>query len=143
MTSSPESAYALVADIQRMAELSPECEACWWIDDASSATNGARFRGRSRRGRHRWTTTSEIVEAIPGQRISWKVSYWRRPVAQWTYEFLDLGNGRTEVKESCVDERGAVLRRISPLLTGSKDRTARNAETMDATLLNLKALAET
>lgn len=125
-----------------MATLSPECAACWWLGDATSAVEGARFRGRSRRGRRRWTTTSEILEATPGRRISWRVTFWTRPVAKWTYEFVELANGRTLVTERCVDERRPVLRRTSGLITGTKDRAARNTDTMHTTLARLKTVAE-
>jgi hypothetical protein len=134
--------YELVADLDSMADLSPECAACWWLGDATQAVAGARFRGRCRRGWRRWTTTAEVMEATPGRRISWKVTYWTRPVAQWTYEFVELDNGRTMVTEGCVDQRRPVLRRTSGLITGSKDRAARNDDTMHTTLARLKAAAE-
>lgn len=134
--------YDLVADLDSMADLSPECAACWWLDGATSAVAGARFRGRSRRGRRRWTTTSEIIDAIPGRQISWKVTYWTRPVARWTYEFVAVAPGRTVVTERCVDQRRLVLRHTSAVITGARDRAVRNDDTMRTTLARLKAAAE-
>ncbi len=134
--------YELVADLKSMTDLSPECAACWWLGDATNAVTGARFRGRSRRGWRRWTTTAEVTEATPGQRISWKVTYWTRPVAHWIYEFEEFEAGRTIVTERSLDQRGPVLRRVSALVTGTNDRAARNNETMHTTLARLKAAAE-
>lgn len=134
--------YSLVADIEMMARLSPECVDCRFIGGATRAVEGARFRGRSRRGRHRWTTTSVIVEAVPGRRISWDVTYFTRPVARWTYEFVETERGRTNVTERCVDLRRAVLRRTSWLITGSWDRATRNRATMHTTLQRLAMTAE-
>ena len=134
--------YDFVADLDSMADLSPECVACWWLGDATYAAAGARFRGRCRRGWRRWTTTAEVMEATPGRRISWKVTYWTRPVANWAYEFVELDNGRTMVTEGYVDQRRPVLRRTSGLITGSTDRAARNDDTMHTTLARLKAAAE-
>ena len=47
---SEEAIYDLVADPMRMAEWSPECVRCQWIDGATQPAVGARFRGTSRNG---------------------------------------------------------------------------------------------
>ena len=58
--------YDLVADPMRMADWSPECIRCRWIGGARRPAVGARFRGTSRNGRRRWTTTSTITEMRHG-----------------------------------------------------------------------------
>lgn len=47
---SPQRVYELVSDITRMGEWSPECYRCEWLDGATTATVGARFRGHNRLG---------------------------------------------------------------------------------------------
>ncbi len=42
----PEKVYALVSDITRMGEWSPECRSCRWADEATGPTVGARFKAR-------------------------------------------------------------------------------------------------
>ena len=138
----PESVYELLADITRMGEWSPECVRCRWIGAASAAVPGARFRGTSRNGWRRWSTVSTIVTADAGRRLAFDVSYFRLPVARWRYELRPDDRGGTVVTEAVDDRRGRLLRALSPMITGSRDRGRRNEETMRTTLERLKTAAE-
>jgi uncharacterized protein YndB with AHSA1/START domain len=133
--------YRLVADPLRMADWSPECERCQWAKGSSGAESGAVFRGTSRNGRRRWTTTSTITDMRPNELFAWEVTYFGRPVARWEYR-LEAANGGVRLIETVVDRRGAVLRTVSPLITGSPDRDTRNAATMETTLEAVKTAAE-
>ncbi|HEX7168071.1 MAG TPA: SRPBCC family protein [Acidimicrobiales bacterium] len=133
--------YDLVADPLRMAEWSPECVRCRWIGGATGAAVGARFRGTSRNGRRRWTTTSKIVEMRPDEVFAWEVTYFGRPVARWEYRVARRPDGVALI-ESVDDRRGWLLRTVSPYITGSRDRSKRNADTMASTLHAVKAAAE-
>jgi uncharacterized protein YndB with AHSA1/START domain len=136
-----EAIYQLVADPMRMAEWSPECARCRWTGRIDAPQVGARFRGTSRNGRHRWTTTSTITDMRPNEVFAWQVTYFRRPVARWEYRLRPASNG-IELVESVEDRRGPLMRAVSPLITGSPDRNERNAETMATTLEAVKAAAE-
>jgi uncharacterized protein YndB with AHSA1/START domain len=136
-----ESIYELVADPMRMAEWSPECARCRWTGRIHVPQVGASFRGTSRNGRRRWTTTSTITDMRPNEVFAWQVTYFRRPVARWEYRLRSRPNG-VELVESVEDLRGPVLRAVSPLITGSPDRDLRNAETMATTLDAVRAAAE-
>jgi uncharacterized protein YndB with AHSA1/START domain len=133
--------YELVADPMRMADWSPECAECRWLGRANRAEVGARFRGTSRNGRHRWSTTSKITAMQPGELFAWEVSYFGQPVARWEYRIEPHGEG-VRLIETVEDRRGRLLRAVSPLVTGSPDRGARNADTMESTLQAVKAEAE-
>jgi hypothetical protein len=133
--------YDLVADPMRMPDWSPECIRCRWIGDANRPAVGARFRGTSRNGRRRWTTTSTITEMQTGELFAWEVTYFRQPVARWEYRVESDDDG-VRLVESVDDRRGRLLRAVSPLITGSPDRAKRNADTMDSTLRAVKAAAE-
>jgi len=135
------SVWMLVADPVRMAAWSPECVAVRWIGSERRAAVGARFRGTSRNGRHRWSTTSVITAMEVDELFAWEVTYFGRPVARWEYR-LEQEAGGVRLLESVHDRRGWLLRRVSPLITGSPDRSARNAETMATTLLAMKTAAE-
>jgi uncharacterized protein YndB with AHSA1/START domain len=137
----PELVYELVSDPMRMAQWSPECVGCRWIGGATRATPGARFRGRSRNGWRRWTTTSTITDVAPGGRFAWEVTYFGQPVARWEYRIEAHSDG-VRLVETVEDRRGRVLRAVSPYITGSRDRSSRNAETMETTLQAIKATAE-
>ena len=138
----PERVYALLADVTRMGEWSPECVRCRWLGADSGPRVGARFRGTSRKGWRRWSTLSTVVAATPGRSFAFDVTYFRLPVATWRYEFRPTDEGGTHMVESVEDRRGRLLRAVSPLITGSRDRGRRNTETMAATLDRLKAAAE-
>ena len=137
----PLHVWALLADITRMGEWSPECVRCRWIAPALEPRPGARFRGTSRNGWHRWSTTSTIVEAEPGRSLVFDVSYFTRPVARWAYRFEPDRDGTTVV-ESVEDRRGKGLRLVSPFVTGSRDRAKRNTAGIRTTLERLKSAAE-
>jgi hypothetical protein len=135
------SVWVLVADPARMTEWSPECVTVRWIGSERCAAVGARFRGTSRNGRRRWSTTSVITAMQPDELFAWEVSYFRRPVARWEYR-LEVQPGGVRLVESVHDRRGWLLRRVSPLITGSPDRSKRNAETMETTLQAIRTAAE-
>ena len=100
---------------------SPECVRCRWIGDARGPSVGARFRGTSRNGRRRWTTTSTITEMRAGELFAWEVTYFRQPVARWEYR-VESADDDVRLIESVDDRRGRLLRTVSPLITGSPDR---------------------
>lgn len=125
-----------------MGEWSPECVRCRWIGAHRGPEVGARFRGTSRNGWRRWSTVSTVVAATPGRTFAFAVTYFGRPVATWRYDLRTNGRGGTHLAESVEDRRGLLLRAISPIITGSPDRSRRNTETMRTTLTRLKAAAE-
>jgi uncharacterized protein YndB with AHSA1/START domain len=133
--------YELISDPMRMAQWSPECVGCRWVGGSTAPAPGARFRGRSRNGWRRWTTTSTITDMSPGDRFAWEVTYFGQPVARWEYRIEPTEAG-VRLVESVVDRRGWVLRVVSPYITGSRDRSKRNAATMETTLQAIKATAE-
>jgi hypothetical protein len=134
--------YALVSDITRTGEWSPECVRCRWIDGATNAVEGARYRGTSRKGWRRWSTTSTICSADVEAGLIWDVTYLGRPVARWRYGFETLTGDRTRLTESVDDQRERWLRVVSPWITGFRDRAARNTETIDTSLERIKAIVE-
>ena len=139
---SPNEVYALLSDVTRTGDWSPECVSCRWLDGAAAAGEGVRYRGSSRNGWRRWSTTSTIRVAHPGEELTWDVSYLGRPVARWTYALAQLEGGRTRLTESVDDQRERWLQVVSPWITGSRDRASRNADTIGTTLERVKSIAE-
>ena len=62
----PAQVYAMVADVTRMGEWSPECYRCEWLDGADGPSAGARFRGYSKSNWLRWSRLVE-VRVSPGR----------------------------------------------------------------------------
>ncbi len=139
----PEQLYAMVADLPRMGEWSPECGGAEWLGRATEARLGARFKGTNEHGSKKWQTVCTIIAAEPGRELAWEARALGRPVAVWRYRFSPDGDRDTVVTESTEDRRGRLFRALGPTVSGVGDRRAHNAETMRVTLERLKAAAET
>jgi Polyketide cyclase / dehydrase and lipid transport len=83
----PDVVYDLIADITQMGEWSPECYKCEWLDGASPAAVGTRFRGYNRLGRYRWERTAVILTADHGREFAFSTVNDRtgRHETQWHY----------------------------------------------------------
>ncbi len=138
----PESVWLIISDVERTGDWSPECRRCRWLDGADRPVVGGRYRGSSRNGWRRWSTTSTITSAIPGVELQWDVTYFRRPVARWQFHLTELSDGRTRLEETVEDRREWWLRIVSPWVTGSRHRDVRNASTIGTSLTRIKAIAE-
>jgi uncharacterized protein YndB with AHSA1/START domain len=140
----PQRVYELVSDLPRMGEWSPENRGGRWTRGATTATVGARFRGRNRRGWRRWSTTVTITEAQPGETFAFDVSAGPFAVAEWRFRLRPAGDAGadTTITQSFVDRRGRLITWLGLLATGVRDRTAHNRATMAQTLARLAAVAE-
>src|SRR5690349_23318238 len=68
----PSAVWEVVGDPTRTGEWSHECTTVAYVDGATTARPGARFRGRNRVGRSGWSRTSEIVALDEGRSITWR-----------------------------------------------------------------------
>ena len=67
IAASPAEVYALVSDITRMGEWSPECVQCTWTKGATGPSVGARFKAKNKGGRGpAWGNTPTVTAADPG-----------------------------------------------------------------------------
>ena len=95
----PEALYDLVADVTRMGEWSPETVRCQWLDGATAAAPGVRFKGTNKRGFVRWSTKPEIVVADRGRELAFDTKS-AGPSTRWTYRFEPAPGGGTDLVES-------------------------------------------
>lgn len=91
----PQLVYDLVADVTRIGEWSPECYRCEWLDAATTAAVGARFRGYNRRGGIRWERTAIVQTADPGREFAFSTIDDRtgRHETRWQYTMEPLASG--------------------------------------------------
>jgi ligand-binding SRPBCC domain-containing protein len=137
----PDEAWALISDITRMGEWSPETTGAVWKRGAKTPALGARFKGTNQLGAKTWSSTCTVTGCEPGRRFAFDVSIGPFSVAEWAYEFEPTEDGCL-VSELWQDRRGGLVTWLSPVITGTRDRARRNEETMTATLDRLAAYAE-
>lgn len=136
-----EQVWAMVADVTRMGEWSPENEGGEWIGGASGPTSGARFRSRNRVGKRSWKTVATVTDAEPGRRFAFRVTAGPVPVADWAYAFEPTASG-CRVTETWTDRRPGWFVPIAKLATGVRDRASHNRQGMTETLERLATVAE-
>ena len=138
---SPEAVYAMVADVTRMGEWSPENLGAEWLDGATGPAVGARFKGKNKR-KAGWATKCTITGADPGREFAFDVG---KGQTKWRYRFEPAGDG-VDVIESfeIVKEPGAMGRFFTKLGTGLpwSEREADLVRGVEKTLANLKVAAE-
>lgn len=139
IAASPEVVYALVSDLPRMAEWSPECTAVRWQGGADGPAIGARFVGHNRAGVARWLTQGVVTAAEPGRRFGFDIHFGPIPVAHWEYEVRPGATGCT-LTEWWTDRRPAALRLVADRTIGP--RHAINTRGIATTLANIKQAAE-
>jgi hypothetical protein len=138
-----EVVWALVSDLSRMPDFSPELERIEWTGATTGPSVGARFKGHNRAGSKAWSTTGTIVVADPPREIAWEVtSVLGQKVARWGYVVEPVDERSCRLTESTEDRRAAWFKRITVLATGVKERGEHNAAGMRATLERIKAAAE-
>ncbi len=132
---SPEIVYAILTDLTRISELSPECYKAEWENGSTGAVVGARFRGYNQNGNHKWDQGCVVVAADPGKEWVFDVPSDDGRATTWRYEMKPTDNG-CRVTESFD----------SPVLDGEffqkVNRHKILLENIDRTLSNLKAAAE-
>lgn len=136
-----EVAWALLAELSRMPEWSPENERVEWLGGATEAALGARFRGTNRNGARSWRSVGKIVVFEPGRALAFNVKAGPFRVAEWRYTIEPKGN-RCSLTESWTDRRNRAMRVLSKRVTGVQDRPSHNREGMEETLRRLSAAAE-
>lgn len=95
-----EAVWAVVRDVTRVGEWSHECVDASWLGGATSATPGARFRGRNRAGIVRWGRVCEIVSADPHALVWRTVPTTLYPDStEWRIRLHPLPGG-TEIEQS-------------------------------------------
>lgn len=100
MDATPEQVWALVSDVTRIGEFSPETFEAEWLDGATGPAVGARFRGhvkRNEKGPVYWTTC-EVTVCEPLEEFTFGVVQNGEVINTWGYK-LQAADGGTDVTE--------------------------------------------
>ena len=75
VAAAPADVFALVSDITRTGEWSPQCYRIEWDEDADPQPPavGATFTGHNRKPGREWTTVSEVLTWEKDREFSWRV----------------------------------------------------------------------
>ena len=98
---SPDEVYALVSDVTRMREWSPECQRCAWLDGADGPAVGVRFRGWNKAKFLRWSRLVEVAAADPGREFTFVTQrdFVNKDSTIWRYQMETDAEG-TKLTES-------------------------------------------
>lgn len=136
-----EEVWALIANLERMGEWSPECYRVNWLDGASSpAKPGARFKGHNRWGPVRWSMVCEVKSAEPGREISWATVQRGRELVSWRYQLVPDGESTVVTESFEVHWLPPMARAFEDVLMVNRDRDREQA--MRVTLERIKAAVE-
>ncbi len=101
----PEAVYALVADVTRMPEFSPEVTSCRWLDGATGPSVGARFEAVNTAASGKsWKNRPVVTVAEPGREFAFTRTEAFAGTIAWRYRFEPVDGG-TRVVESYEVER--------------------------------------
>lgn len=147
MAAPPDRVWALVSDVTRIGEFSPETFEAQWLDGATGPEPGARFRGhvrRNGRGPVYWTTCT-VTAAEPGREFAFSVAGLGGSTANtWRYSLepapASEGGSGTDVTESFA--MPATLANRIYWSLGGPARLRTNLAGMRATLERIKAVVE-
>jgi len=133
ISASPERVYAVVSDLARSSEWSPECTGGRWVT-GEPGTVGAVFRGDNRRAenvvswapvvRGEWSTESEVIAAEPGRVFRWAMrdSSGNAQDSVWSFEIERADEGCVLVHHFRMGEPTEGIRGITADMSDA-DRT--------------------
>jgi hypothetical protein len=121
-----DAVWAVVRDVTRTGEWSHECVEVAWLDGATSAVPGARFRGRNRASIFRWGRVCEIIGAEPHELVWRTVPTALYPDSTvWTIRLRPDGGGTTLEQTFAAVRVPKVLEVLYALVIPThRDRTA-------------------
>ena len=138
---SPAAVFALVSDVTRIGEFSPETFEAEWLDGAAEPAVGARFRGhvkRNGRGPIYWTTCT-VTACEPEKEFAFTVDIGGSPVNTWGYRLAPNGDGTTLTE--WFELRPTLANRLYWAAAG-RWRGRTNRRGLSETLTRIKAAAE-
>ena len=124
----PEAVWAVLSDVTRIGEWSHECRGAEWLDGATAAAPGVRFRGRNRAGALvRWARVCVIRAVDPPHEFVWETvgPPLMRDASLWRVR-LDPVDGGTRIRQEfrILSMAAWADRVVAALLPAHRDRMA-------------------
>ncbi|MET8982244.1 SRPBCC family protein [Streptomyces sp. NPDC004539] len=160
VAATPEEVYAVVSDLPRSAEWSPECRGGEWISGAPGAV-GSVFRGENLRSedvvawaplvRGTWYTEARVTAAEPGRTFRWMMLSHANEDQEsvWGFDVEPADGGSRLVHHFRMGKATAGIHKITADLDETErekfvgEWTAKLESDLDATLKRIKDVVET
>jgi hypothetical protein len=138
VNAAPEVVWALVADITRMGEWSPECVRAEWENGATSPEVGAHFHGYNKAGTFEWDAPGVVTRCEPGRIFEFQVPREAETTNRWCFEFAASAGGTT-----LTESFDAPLINVEGSPANFEGRFEMLAQAIEKTIANIKTAAET
>lgn len=136
--------WALVADVTRMADWSPQVTSTRLAEPDAAPRVGTRFTNRNTHGEDMtWTTHAEITRYDEGRALAFRID---ENHTTWSFEVEPVGEGRTLLRQRRAAPEGIsdLSRELTDAFLGGQEAfTASQRAGMRATLERIRAEAET
>ncbi|MEP6624511.1 MAG: SRPBCC family protein [Acidimicrobiia bacterium] len=133
----PEVVWALIADVTRMGEWSPECVKAEWVDGATGPAVDAPFRGYNQAGTFEWDLPCVVTACAPGRVFEFDAPSEGSVRTRWRFEVAPDGAG-TQLTESF----DAPMINVDGAAANFDGRYEMLVEAIGRTIANIKAAAE-
>jgi hypothetical protein len=139
----PDEVYALVSDVTRTPQWSPEVVECRWLDGATGPAVGARFTARNRKRWFAWSNEPVVEVADPGREFAVSRTEPGGGTVRWSFRMRPDGTG-TELTEAYEVVRPVPigLHIALRLLLGVRDLRADLHANLETSLERIARLAE-
>jgi Polyketide cyclase / dehydrase and lipid transport len=149
INASAREVWAAVCDISVPVRFSDELQHAEWLDDATQATLGARFRGRNR---HpvvgEWETVSTVTAFEPEHLFEWSVGDPAHPSSKWRFVLSPTDGGGVRLTQWL--QIGPARSGLNPAIDAMPDKEERiitrrldqHRANMTANLAGIKAILE-
>ena len=138
IAATPDAVYALVSDLPRMGEWSPENRGGRWLRGGSGRA-GDWFEGTNSDAHGEWTAECEVVSADPGREFSFAMDGVAANHARWTFRMEPTDDGTRLTQMWQLPQLNAYLAESADRLESRLDKVPRHIR---ATLEGIKATAE-
>ncbi len=134
-----DAVYAMISDVTRMGEWSPENLGADWLRGGTGQV-GDWFAGHNKAGENEWTRECEVARADPGKDFTFAVLGVEENCTWWSYEMEPLESGCR------LTERWWMVNKTPAMAAAAPDayaaRMAMTGPMIDATLAAIKLVAD-
>ena len=136
----PATIWAMVTNLSRMGEWSPENRGGEWVKGATGPAVGARFKGRNENGKKSWSTSVLVNACDEPTKFSFGLMVFGKNWCDWVYELEPTPTG-TRVTHRWIDHRSSLSSTLGKVVSGVADRASHNRANMEVTIDKLAEAA--